>query len=107
MVVNVGGMCWAMTTGSGKPAGILGRIFESASGPPVETPMATISTRLIPAAFGRAGILGKMPGAAGLAAAGGLINESGNLDTALILGINSCSMLCAVASRFVLLGLHT
>ena len=38
----MGGMCCAMTTGKGKFAGKEGKSLASASGPPVETPMATI-----------------------------------------------------------------
>ena len=34
------GMCCAMTTGKGKFAGKAGKSLASASGPPVETPMA-------------------------------------------------------------------
>src|SRR5215218_6623542 len=40
--VNIGGMCWTMTIGTGNDAGSVGRIAASAFGPPVDTPMATI-----------------------------------------------------------------
>src|ERR1700730_1040316 len=42
--VKSGGICWAITIGTGNPAGKVGKHLASASGPPVETPMATIST---------------------------------------------------------------
>src|ERR1700676_760311 len=42
--VKIGGMCWAITTGTGKFAGREGSNRARASGPPVETPMVTICT---------------------------------------------------------------
>src|ERR1700732_1760759 len=43
--VKSGGICCAITIGTGNPAGKGGKNRASASGPPVETPMATSSTR--------------------------------------------------------------
>src|SRR5256886_16901414 len=39
--VKIGGICCAITTGTGKFAGSAGSTLAKASGPPVETPMAT------------------------------------------------------------------
>jgi len=39
--VKIGGICCAITTGTGKLAGSAGSTLANASGPPVETPMAT------------------------------------------------------------------
>src|SRR5579859_2191215 len=39
--VKIGGMCCAINTGNGKFAGNEGKSRASASGPPVETPIAT------------------------------------------------------------------
>ena len=42
--VKIGGICCAINTGTGKFAGKEGRSRASASGPPVETPIATTCT---------------------------------------------------------------
>ena len=43
--VNSGGMCWTSTMGTGKSPRSCGRTTSKAAGPPVDTPMATMSTR--------------------------------------------------------------
>ena len=43
--VKTGGMCWVTTIGTGKPPGRAETTWVRASGPPVEMPMATTSTR--------------------------------------------------------------
>ena len=43
--VNTGGMCWTMTTGTGNVAGSCGSTDVSASGPPVDEPIASTSMR--------------------------------------------------------------
>jgi hypothetical protein len=42
--VKIGGICWAITMGTGRSAGRVGNSRASASGPPVETPIATTCT---------------------------------------------------------------
>ena len=46
--VNTGGMCWTTTTGTGRAAGSFVSTVVRASGPPVEAPMASTSTRVRP-----------------------------------------------------------
>src|ERR1700689_3843561 len=41
------GMCWTMTMGTGKSAGMAGMTLASAFGPPVEVPMARTSMRAL------------------------------------------------------------
>src|SRR5579864_7441727 len=56
--VKIGGMCCAINTGNGKFAGKEGKTRASASGPPVETPIATTC-----GGVNNRGLEGKMPGA--------------------------------------------
>src|SRR6202034_1805854 len=44
-VVKMGGICWAITKGTGKFAGKEGSSLARASGPPVDTPIATMPIR--------------------------------------------------------------
>src|SRR5437870_1210730 len=54
-LVNIGGMCCTIRTGTGRRGGSWGRTVPSAVGPPVETPIAITSMRAVGAAAGATG----------------------------------------------------
>src|ERR1700691_5747619 len=88
--VNTAGMCCAMTMGKGKLAGNDGKSLASASGPPVETPIATVLTVAGTKAGARGRIRGARTGAIFWAPAGDFWPKStGKWQSALILGISS------------------
>ena len=91
MRVNTGGMCWTMTTGTGNDAGSCGSTAVSASGPPVDEPIARTSTRPV-----GGGLLAGGGTADGRRTGAGCMPGSGG-HSALILG-TSWSRTLAMAS---------
>ena len=63
--VKTGGMCWVMSTGTGRLPGSLGITAVSASGPPVEEPMMSARGLPVPPAGRVRGLAGAPAGAAG------------------------------------------